>query len=81
MTPTRFTYGVYVPGERDRDADRHRGRAAGAGCNGYIGTKVAKVLGGDSPKVTIDHAARRHLHGLGAAGSVARRVWAGRAAA
>ena len=39
------------------------------GCNGYIGTKVAKVLGGDSPKVTMIMRPGNTCTALGTAGS------------
>ena len=51
------------------------------GCNGYIGTKVAKVLGGDSPKVTMIMRPGDTCTALAPPAPAARRVWAGRAAA
>ena len=53
MTPDSLTYGVYIPaGVSGTLTVNVRARPA-VGCDGYVGTKSVKVLGGDSPPVTV----------------------------
>ena len=53
MTPDSLTYGVYIPaGVTGTLTVGVKARPA-AGCNGYLGTKSVKVVGGDSPPVKV----------------------------
>ena len=69
MTPDSITYGVYVPASAIGMLTVTAVARPATGCNGYIGTKVAKVLGGDSPKVTMIMRPGNTCTALGAAGS------------
>lgn len=53
MTPDSLTYGVYVPAGVTGMLTVTAVARPVVGCNGYIGTKGAKILGGDSPKVVV----------------------------
>jgi hypothetical protein len=69
MTPDSITYGVYVPASAIGMLTVTAVARPATGCNGYIGTKVAKVLGGDSPKVTMIMRPGNTCTALGTAGS------------
>jgi WD40 repeat protein len=53
MTPDSLTYGVYIPAGVTGTLTVNVQARPAVGCNGYVGTKVVKVLGGDSPPVTV----------------------------
>ena len=69
MTPDAITYGVYVPASATGMLTVTAVARPATGCNGYIGTKVAKILGGDSPKVTMIMRPGDTCTALGTAGS------------
>src|SRR6266496_1899315 len=53
MTPDSIVYGVYIPASATGMLTVTAVARPPTGCNGYIAMKVAKIVSGDSPKVTM----------------------------